>query len=93
MLGWVGLHLAPAVFGIESSGGIPLSLLDLLQRLHRAMQSMSVVSPELGVGAFEGGVAVGFGFLDTVKFADEMISHGVMKWHFVWASKGGTSSG
>jgi hypothetical protein len=27
---WVGLHLAPAVFGIESSGGIPLSLLDLL---------------------------------------------------------------
>ena len=36
------------------------------QRPHRAMQSMSVVSPELRVRAFERRVSVGFWLLDTV---------------------------
>lgn len=39
------------------------------QRPHRAVQRMPVVSPELGVGAFERGVAVGLGLLDAVESA------------------------
>lgn len=35
------------------------------QSLHGAVESMSVVSPELGVGSFERGVAVGLGLLDA----------------------------
>ena len=37
------------------------------QRLHRSVQRMSVVSSELGVGAFEGGISVGFWLLDTIR--------------------------
>ena len=62
------LHLARPCCSHRSSGGIPFPLLDLLQRLHGAVQGMSVISPELGVCAFEGGVAVGFGFLDPVEW-------------------------
>jgi hypothetical protein len=35
------------------------------QCLHGSVKSMSVVSPELGVGALEGRVSVGLGLLDT----------------------------
>jgi hypothetical protein len=34
--------------------------------LHGAVQSMSVVPSELGIGAVERGVSVGLGLLDTV---------------------------
>lgn len=44
---------------------IPLPLLDLLQRLHGAMQRVLVVSSELRVCTFEGRVSVGFGLVDA----------------------------
>jgi hypothetical protein len=46
---------------------LPLPLLNLLQRPHGAVQRMLVVPSELGVGAFEGGVAEGFWFLNTIQ--------------------------
>jgi len=44
---------------------IPLPLLNLLQRLHGAVQRVLVVSSELRVCAFERGVSVGFGLVDA----------------------------
>ena len=43
----------------------PLAFLYLLQRLHRSVQGMSVISSEFGVCAFEGGVSVSFGLFDA----------------------------
>ena len=45
---------------------VPLALLGLLQRFHRSVQSMSVVSSELGICALEGRISVGLGLLDTI---------------------------
>lgn len=46
--------------------GISLSLLHLLEGLHRSVQRMSVVSSELGVGTLERGISVGLWLLDAV---------------------------
>ena len=46
--------------------GIALALLDLLQRAGGAVQSVSVVAAELGVGALQRGVAVRLRLLDAV---------------------------
>ena len=40
------------------------------QRLHGAVQSVSVVAAELGVNTLEGGVTVGLRLLDTVEKED-----------------------
>jgi hypothetical protein len=45
---------------------LTLALLSLLQGLHVAVKSMSMVSSELGVGTLEGGVTRSLGLLDTV---------------------------
>jgi hypothetical protein len=58
---------APAVYTLD---GLALALLGLLQGLHVAVQSMSVVSAELGVGTLEGGVTGSLGLLDAIA-ADE----------------------
>lgn len=46
--------------------GLALALLELLQSLHGAVKSMSVVSAELGVGSLEGRVSRSLGLLDAV---------------------------
>ena len=46
--------------------GITLALLDLLQCPHGAVQRMSVVASELGIGALERWVAVSLRLLDAV---------------------------
>ena len=51
---------------IRASSGVPLPLLDLFQRPHRAVQRVLVVSSELRVGAFQRGVSVGLGLLDAM---------------------------
>ena len=38
------------------------------QSFHRAVKGVPMVSPKLGVGAFEGGIAVGFGLFDAEEF-------------------------
>lgn len=48
------------------SSSIPLPLLNLLERLHRSVQRVLVISSELGVGALERGVAEGLWLFDTV---------------------------
>ena len=48
------------------SSSISFSLLHLLECSHRAVQGVLVVSSELGVGAFERGVAIGLGLFDAV---------------------------
>ena len=45
---------------------VDLGNLKAYQSLHRTVQRMSMVSPELGICAFERWVAVGLGFLDAV---------------------------
>jgi len=51
---------------IRSLHRITLALLGLLQSPHGAVQRMSVVSPELGVGTLERRVSVRLRLLDTV---------------------------
>lgn len=45
---------------------LPLSLLDLLKRLHGSVQGVSVVSSELRIGALQRRISVGLWLLDTV---------------------------
>jgi len=45
---------------------IPLAILHFLESLHCAVERMSMVSPELRVGAFEGRITVGLRLFDTV---------------------------
>jgi hypothetical protein len=52
---------------VPCSNSISLSLLGLLQRPHRAMQCMPMVSSELGICAFEGRVSVGLRLFDTAE--------------------------
>lgn len=52
------------LIGIHSCS-LALALLELLQSLHVAVESMSVVSSELGVGSLEGRVSGSLGLLDT----------------------------
>lgn len=49
------------------SHGVSLALLDLLERLHGAVQRMPMVSPEFGICAFEGGVAEGLWLFDALE--------------------------
>lgn len=51
---------------LRNLDGVPLALLSLLQRFHRSVQSMSVVSSELGICALEGRISVGLWLLDTI---------------------------
>jgi len=51
---------------VESSCCFPLALLQLLQGLHCSVESVSVVSAELGIGTLEGWVSRGLWLLDTV---------------------------
>lgn len=44
------------------------------QSFHRAVKGMSMVSPEFGVGAFEGGIAVGFWLFDAEGYRAGRIS-------------------
>jgi len=46
--------------------GLTLPLLELLKRLRGAVESMSVVSSELGVGSVQAGVTEGLRLLDAV---------------------------
>lgn len=67
--------------------GISLSLLDLLESLHGSVQSMSVVSSELGIGALEGRISVGLWLLDTV------VSHTSVSPCFPFPGRGCWSAG
>jgi hypothetical protein len=51
----------------KASHGDLVPLRSTYQRLHRPVQRMPMVPPELGVCAVEGGVAVGFWLLDTAE--------------------------
>ena len=52
---------------IEHLYSVSLALLDLLQRLHRSVQSVLVVSSELWVCAFQGRISVCLWLLDTTE--------------------------
>jgi len=51
----------------KASHGDLVPLRSTYQRLHRPVQRMPMVPPELGVCAIERGVAVGFWLLDTAE--------------------------
>jgi hypothetical protein len=58
--------LTPQYSFAECLDNLALALLSLLQSLHVAVKSMSVVSSELGVGTLERGVTGSLGLLDSV---------------------------
>lgn len=63
-----------AEYTMSSSYSISLPLLHLLKGLHRAMESMSVISPKLRIGALQGWISVSSGLLDAVKVEECVIS-------------------
>jgi hypothetical protein len=59
--------LTPRYSSAGCLDSLTLALLSLLQSLHVAVKSMSVVSSELGVGTLERGVTGSLGLLDSTR--------------------------
>lgn len=66
---WLSVFSHPGI--VDAGVGCTLirdgCLLSTYQSLHGAVQSMSVVAAELGVGTLQGGVTEGLRLLDTVR--------------------------
>lgn len=76
-------------------GGVGWVLFDgAYQSFHRAVKRVPMVSPEFGIGAFEGGVAVGFGLFDAGGVSElGRLASGAEKEETVRNGKGGDSEG
>lgn len=70
-------HAVSSSTSLMTSCGISLALLHFLERLHRAVQSVLVVSSEFGICALQGRISVGFGLEDTVKCVNTCDQHQV----------------
>jgi len=77
---WDRSNMRPPISFVDILSTLALALLDILQGLHVAVKSMSVVSSELGVSALQRGVTRSLGLLDTVpvRLARLVVLRGVL---------------